>query len=133
LDNENLLFEDCITREDTKKVCFTATNCDVDVDYNRGEVIKGDDLVYFEEDSLMYAAIFSSKEEYECQVKRIAKRINSLAQLYQEKADLISCETGLNQLIELTNELKTSEDLLLVNNLAKGLDSQNKDSGCKLW
>jgi len=34
----------------------------------------------------MYAAIFAEKEVYECQLKRIMKRVSSLATLYNKKS-----------------------------------------------
>jgi len=49
----------------------------------------------------MYAAIFSDKGNYECQVKRLMQRVAKLALLYEDKANFVSkrgCNSNLNLL-----------------------------------
>ena len=138
LNLENLKAEDC-SESGYTNVCFKSSKeCDIIVNYLNKYIEKGDGRVYFEQDALMYASIFSDKEVYECQVKRIMKRVASLAKLYQDKADLIICDTYLNPDLQLliTNSqgLKDSSDLFLINEIVKGIDTKNKNNAqCRLW
>ncbi|MEK6895282.1 MAG: hypothetical protein AABX48_02070, partial [Nanoarchaeota archaeon] len=87
LGQENLV-TNCTSeeRQNSIKVCFNGGNCNVNVDVNNGIVRKGNDLIYFKDDALMFGAIFADKDVYECQVKRLMKRVDSLASLYEDKA-----------------------------------------------
>ena len=97
--------------------------------------------MYFYSNSLMYAAVFSDKEIYECQLKRVMQRGEQLALIYKDKADFISregCTTNLNQeLLELSNlknQLDSSQNLNnYMVNLAKNIEAKNNLAECKLW
>ncbi|MEJ2267685.1 MAG: hypothetical protein P8X70_01265 [Nanoarchaeota archaeon] len=88
LNQENLILEDCL--ENDVKICFGSGDCDIKVNYAMGYVEKEGKKVYFETNALMYAAIFSEPEVYECQLKRLMKRVKELAIIYREKADIVS-------------------------------------------
>ena len=91
--------------------------------------------------ALMYAAIFSEKEVYECQLKRLMKRVDVLASLYKDKANFISnkgCSSNMNsELIALSGFLtsyQSSNNLDSVYDKIKVIDQKNNlNSGCKLW
>ena len=69
LKQENIFLDNCPAGI---KVCFSGeSGCEVDVNYNGKYIEKNNERIYFEGDALMYAAIFSSKEIYECQLKRL--------------------------------------------------------------
>ena len=139
LNQENLV-ADCTDKPDYTKVCFkSGTNCDINVNYNSKYVQKKQDKIYFEEDSLMYAAIFSDKEIYECQVKRLMKRTKHLAEIYKEKELIVSqknCESDLaGDLDLLISNLDNAKDYKIisgVSNLVEEIKNKNKNTEC-LW
>lgn len=137
LAQKNLLLE-CSTN--SIKVCFEdEAECDILVDENGKYVEKNDEKIYFEGDALMYAGIFSGREVYECQVKRLMKRIGNLAILYRDKENFISeicdanLESDLLQLEMLAGKLKSSEELYFINNLAEDIKEKNDLGVCRLW
>ena len=140
LNQENLFLDNC--PEESIKVCFdSGANCDIVVNYGARYVDKNNERMYFYSDSLMYAAVFSEKEIYECQLKRVMQRGEQLSLIYKDKAQLISregCTTNLNQkLLELSNlenQLDDSQNLNnYIINLANELEAKNNLEECKLW
>lgn len=128
----------CDEKPDYIKVCFEKSNCDINVDYDLKYAEKGGSKVYFEGDSLMYSAIFSDKEIYECQVQRLMKRMRSLAELYEEKSLLMKergCDSGLGEDLDSLGkiELKSSSELSDINDFAEEIQNKNKYSECRLW
>ena len=72
LNQNNLVIKNCSS--DSVNVCFGGgMDCDVKVSYGMGSVKKDGNTIYFEGDALMYAAIFSEKDLYECQLQRLMK------------------------------------------------------------
>lgn len=138
LNQKNLLVENC--SEKSINVCFSGgENCNISVDYNAGYVNKNDEKMYFYGDSLMYAAIFSNKEIYECQLKRLMKRAGNLILIYKDKSDSISkkgCYANLN-LIELSssiNNIKSSSNINSVGLVVDNLKNENEaNEKCRLW
>ena len=136
LNQENIFMEEC--PENSIKVCFTETGCDVDVLYEQKYAIKNSERLDFETDSLMYAAIFSDSEVYECQVKRLMQRGEQLALLYKDKAEITAGKgCGGNLISDLTflngmfDEVKDSGDLRFVEGSVNDMQSKNKL--CRLW
>ncbi len=138
---ENLLTENCSELNGVINVCFSKKDdCNVIVYYKEKYIEKSEGKTYFIDDSLMYASIFSDKRVYECQLKRLMKRLSVLALLYRDKANLISgigCQTNLNQdLVLLSNQaqnLKDSSNLFAIETTAEELNRKNQNSICKLW
>src|SRR3990167_9332942 len=119
--NQGNLAANCSKVDDkTIKVCFNK-NCGINVNYNSKYVQKGEDKSYFEEDALMYAAIFSDKEIYECQVKRLMKRTKQLAELYKEKELLVSQKNCAGELAVdldlLMGNLENAKDYKIINDV----------------
>ena len=125
------------------KVCFeTKTGCDIGV-YGAGEGIgivqkDGKEIVY--QGNLVYAAIFSSKNNYECGVKRIMMRLEYLSELYSKKAGFVSikgCNTGLlsdiNLLGTLAHNFKNPNDLNSIKTQADEIDRKNENAICQLY
>ena len=137
LGQENIATENC--SDDSIKVCFlTGSNCDTWVDYAQKVVTKKSDRLYFEGDTLMYAAIFSDKVVYECQLKRVMDRIGQLSALYRDKAALVSkenCNSNLNlaALSASVENLADSRGLVAVNNIAEEIKQNNEFADCRLW
>lgn len=143
LNQKNLFYSNCSQKEKIIHVCFDSeSECEIEVDYNdeSGEVIKNYKRMYFETDALMYAAIFSEKDIYECQLKRLMQRVGTLSELYSEKASIISqkagCNTNLNlaMLYNRAENFNNSIELNSVKFIANDIEEQNKDNrDCRLW
>ncbi len=124
------------------RVCFeSSVDCDIQVKYNQGEITKKDGTVYFSDDSLMYAGIFSDKFTYECQLKRLMKKTAILSKLYQDKSTLIS-RAGCNSNVEADLSsfktsligIKDSSNLFSLSQMAKSIGEKNDANiDCKLW
>lgn len=135
---ENVLVENC--PEDSINVCFGySDDCDIEVNDNGKSIEKNGDVVYFEGDALMYAGIFSDKVTYECHLRRLMKRVKELAELYQQKAVLISntCISDLSSelsiLISSIDNYEDSSDLSSLSYNMDTLEAKNKYSQCSLW
>jgi len=97
--------------------------------------------MYFEGDALMYAAVFSDKLTYECQLRRLMQRAEQLSNIYIIKSNALSikgCDPILNpylsNLISSASEFKDSEDIYLINNLVEDLGEKNNANWrCELW
>jgi len=136
LNQENLLVGNCSTQ--STKVCFKGGDCEIKVDYDNKRIVKDGEIMFFEGDALMYAGIFSNKEVYECQVKRLMQRVDSLALLYKNKAVFISekgCYSNLDLLTlsNLANSLEDSKDLFIMSNSVESIENENDLGNCKLW
>jgi len=139
LNQGNFLISDC--PDGATRVCFSGgSNCDIEVNYNMSYVKKDGATLYFVDDSLMYAAILSDKNIYECEVKRIMQRAGNIAQLYKDKASFIArtgCNSNLNEeLLTLSNtarNIKSSSELSSIRVLAEDIDDKNSFEDCKLW
>jgi len=140
LNQNNLLVENCT--EDHINVCFAGgTVCDIGVSYAGKYVEKDGEKSYFETDTLMYAAIFSEKSVYECQLKRLMKRVASLSKIYQDKASFVllrGCNSNLNDdlqlLISSATNLESSNGLTSVSSIVESADITNKgNTQCKIW
>lgn len=135
-------FESCL--EKGTKVCFDSggsfiSGCDIKVNTLDNSIEKNSSKVYYAEDrASMYAGIFSTPEIYECQIKRLMRRLEILSMIYNEKAIALSgkgCFVKANpfSLASSADSLENSEDLMRVKNLAGFLDKDNKLSQCELW
>lgn len=136
----NLLTGNCSGEE--IQVCFGFGNCDINVDYYYGTVEKNGKIMYFDEydTALMYAAIFSEKDVYECQLKRLMLRMREISSLYQDKELIISdkkCENDLrldlNDLGNLAIALNDSMELGIVKMKADEIEDKNNVRICRLW
>lgn len=151
--NSNIEFKNSLNDcgNTTKNVCFglNSKGCDILVEgacnsfncqdiYSNGFVEKNGKSVYYT-DNLLYAAIFSDVDNYECNLKRIMKRTSDLSEIYAEKARFISvrgCETDLipelNLMNELSSNFKDDKDLAQIQILGQEIDNKNI-AVCKLF
>jgi hypothetical protein len=125
--------------EESILICFEG-NCDIKVDYDEKKVTKDGNITYFEGNALMYAAIFSDKKNYECQILRLKKRTSQLVELYLGKANIISrvgcdrrLQEELNLFLEGINEIESSRDLKNLEELVEEIKSKNEYGICRLW
>lgn len=138
LNQGNLFTEDC--PKDSVKVCFSGS-CDIKVSEGTFIVEKNGKKLHFYGDTLMYAAIFSEPEVYDCQLKRVMQRAEQLLEIYNEKEILISGQGCNSNMASDLNSLKSSlisfkESTGLNDALIKKVeDIQNKNERlrCKLW
>jgi len=118
-------------------VCWGADDCDIKITANR--VVKNNRELYYTGD-LIYAAIFSSPEIYECNLKRLKNKFNELSLIYLDKMNIIQqygCGTGISLNLDImrNQEINSSKDVISWINGAETLDkiNQGASSGCKLW
>lgn len=131
---------------DSLKVCFDYS-CNISVygscyncenSYETGYVSKDGDKLYYS-GNLIYGAIFSDKDLYECNVKRLMKRIYHQGNLLIATENIISekCSTGLDSDINYFAKnviyLNSSYELFALKDLADELDEKNSESICELW
>ena len=139
LNSSNLLTENCFNSADAIKVCFDSdTGCNITVSYNQGYVEKNHTRVYFETDALMYGAIFSEKDVYECQAKRLMMRTKELANIYNKKAASLeqkNCNSNLDLGIFgiLLGNYKTSRDLSGLFIKSNEIKNANEAATCRMW
>jgi hypothetical protein len=144
-ENENLFIEDVIGKCPSESIfiCFNGeTNCDVSVHRGVGVVQrKNEKPVYFQGDALMYAAIFSDRQDYECQLDRLMNRTEQLFEIYSDKSRLILQKSGCNseldvelvQMLALIKGFQDSADLSVIYILAEDMNNKNEYAECKLW
>jgi len=96
---------------ESKKVCFGGSSnvCDINVDLDLERVKKDGRFVYYK-GSLIYGAIFSDTDIYDCNIKRIMYKANSLAELYYQKSVLISTKSTKSCSTEMQPLLKAYAD-----------------------
>ena len=138
LKQPNLKLEKECSEEDVK-VCFGYGSCDIEIDYDAKKVEKEGEIMYFETDALMYAAIFSDKATYKCQLKRLMQRIEQLSNIYLGKSNALSikgCDPVLNpylsSLINSASGLSDSNQLYTMNFIIEELEEKNRGN-CKLY
>jgi len=141
LNNTNIFFDDCQDKK-MKQVCFSnrgAGKCDMWVDYEAKSVEKEGGTVFFIDDSMMHAAIFSDRDTYECQVVRLMKRANSVAKIYEQKIALNEgCGGNLKDDLvifeEQTSKIESSSQLSGLAEISDSLENKNSENRvCRLW
>ncbi|MEX2017240.1 MAG: hypothetical protein WD876_02105 [Candidatus Pacearchaeota archaeon] len=132
-----IIAKDC--PDNAIRVCFgSETGCNVKVRYGQGYVERNGERVYFETDTLMYAAIFSNNKNYECHVKRLMARAEELSKLYESKAISLS-QKGCDSNIDIgtfgiiLENYENSMDLRTIFPKANEMGEQNRNTQCKLW
>ena len=138
LNLKNIYFPNSTTSCQGTRVCFAGgRNCDITVanDY----VLKQGKKLYYTDD-LLYAAVFSSPEMYECNIQRIKKRFDSLGSIYLEKIKILERENcqptlGSELSIAIGTNIQSSKDLLILFEQIDNFDSINQRAkdGCKLY
>lgn len=131
------------------EICFIDSRCDIDVDLSSKSVTKNRQTVYFEssfsgrleEEGLIYAAIFSDPEIYECQLKRVMARSAALSEILVDKSERLSTEncgslslvSDLEEFAGLARNMETSRDIRLIKSAAEELKEKNDGLNCKLF
>ena len=122
-------------------VCFYSTS-DCDINVYSSSVEKTDGKVYYTGDALMYAAIFSDKFVYNCNLKRLASRLNIQAAIYEEKAKALmgkgcTVQYNLEDIMAKSKDIATTKyvsenQIANLEGAANLLDSANSNY-CRLF
>jgi len=140
--NENFFTKDLDCPEGSINICFSGGNdCNIRVNVNSNYVEKDSKKMYYKGDALMYAAIFSNKNDYECQLDRLMKRTGQLSDIYRDKSTFVFEKTGCDfeldsRLVLLKNNaenLGNSENLNTIYSLAEDIARENDYGVCRLW
>ncbi len=141
LNLKNIIFVNNTLKCEGVNVCFKETRkCDIIVYEDQNYVLNRNyrKRVYYVGD-LVYGAIFSSPEIYECDVKRIKSKFDELTKVYLDKIKIIEregCQSNLGQkLNSVLGPLNDSRELIGLYNNVQEIDSINKleKSGCQLY
>ncbi len=134
---------------DAIKVCFGGgVNCDVQIYgscssgcnsvYDSGTVVKGTDKMKYV-GNLMFAAIFSDKQIYDCNVKRLMFRTSEIAKELTAKSDLMNargCNTNMKpDLSSWSARTLTAnpDDLIHLKYISDNLEKKNDMELCGVW
>jgi hypothetical protein len=142
--NINFSLQTSGCKKDSIKVCFGVdSGCNMSVssdsgNYDTGKVTRNRKSLDYA-GSLLYAAIFSSEQIYECNIKRLGFKTSELAQVYNDKINLINnknCNSqignNLVRMISLSNNL-TSTKIKQIYAEAKLMDSENCGASCRVY
>lgn len=150
--NQSNIIVDCkdkvLNSEQTTEVCFKNSenfgnpDCNIEVDYLSKVIGKQGQEIEFYNNALMYAGIFSTPENYECQLKRLMKKTEKLAEVYIEKSNIITSSTDcgnkmkpeLLALKDFAKNYNDSSDLKKMRPIINKLENENDKSWeCRLW
>ena len=140
--------ENTTCKENALNVCFEfGSNCnitvegrcnDCDSEFEYGVVKKDGDTLYYS-GNLLYGAIISELELYECNVERLLFRTSMIANLYAEKTNLMNmrdCNTLLKPDLEVLSTMTinaTSEELDELYIFSKSIDKKASRESCRIW
>ena len=144
----NIKIGNCTTG-DAIKVCFSGgASCDIKVYgsclsgcnsvYDSGTVLKGSDKMNYV-GNLMFAAIFSDKQIYDCNVKRLMFRNSQIAKELANKADLMNgrgCNTNMKSDLLYWEGLTLdagSRDLIRLKTISDNLELKKNRELCGVW
>lgn len=126
----------------SERICFESSDevCDVTVDSANRRVRKGSKNLFYE-GNLIYAAIFSDPEIYECNLRRLNQKRIYLSQLMAAKSQLIETTslTGCSRTIQSSLisyskiNYNNSRNLAYLFDEANKLEKQNDPLQCELW
>ncbi|MDP2946565.1 MAG: hypothetical protein Q8N88_00480 [Nanoarchaeota archaeon] len=131
------------------KVCFGfGIDCDVtvygtcvsncDSIYDEGTVEKEGEIFRYA-GNLLYGAIFSDKDVYDCNVERLMFRSGKITSVLEGKTDLMNarnCGTNMKpELIYWRQLISNSsiDEIISLNSLSKSLELKNSGELCGLW
>jgi hypothetical protein len=142
-----IVFDNCSTRDNILTVCFGGEACDISVTptcdscqnaYETGTVKTKDGGVSYI-GNLIYPAIFSSRPNYECNVKRLLYRGGVVALILSRKADLMNardCSTNLGPVMvgwSMSLMNATVNDIVSLYPSAVEIEETSKWEVCGLW
>jgi hypothetical protein len=118
-------------------VCFERSGCDIVVEDDH--VKKRRERMYYTGD-MIYAAIFSSPDIYECNFKRLKNKFNEVAKIYTKKIEIMErqgCLPTIGAKLQalIDREVHSSSDILEFNAAIEEIDSINRlsNAGCMVY
>jgi len=125
-------------------VCNGMSGCNITVYGGEGKITKSSGPpIYFVDDALMYAAIFSDSEIYNCNLRRLAKRIQNQADVFTAKSLEMGkrCPVSFNlgSLKQAAGDLSNANGIIVKDKLiqlkgsAEIIKSQNMGVSCHLF
>ena len=150
--NINITSTVTLCPKESVKVCFEnsfaecnmtvygeCSSFDCETEYDHGYIMKkGKRMYYF--GNLLYAGIFSSPEIYECNVKRLGKKVSQLASVYIGKIDIVKlkdCETIISPFLEqirvVGGSVNSSRGIIDIYDASKSMDEENCNSNCRIY
>ncbi len=145
---DNMLFSNCKDDKDFIQICAGSSRCDVEViglcndfscssKYDFGYIRKNRDYFYYVDD-LIYPAIFSDIENYNCNLERLIYKTSLVAELYSLKSYEMykrGCVSNIDidSWMDKTKKMKEITDIIGYYEDSLNLKSQNKIAGCNLW
>lgn len=142
LNINNIIFANSTSECIGTNVCFGGySDCDIKVSTPNNYVEKDGKKMYYY-GNLMYGAIFSSSEIYECNSKRLMSKLNELGKIYIDKIKIMErkeCEPRIGEklynLIGIAKNLSYSRDLMRLGMSSEEIDEINEagNPGCKLY
>jgi len=142
LNLDNIIFPNQTLKCEGTDVCFeeNRNGCEIKVFEEQGYVLNKEygKRVYFVGD-LIYGAIFSSPEIYECNVKRVKSKFDELSKIYLDKIEIIErkdCQSNIGpKLASVLGPIENSRSLIGLYNEVEDIDSINRlaKSGCQLY
>ncbi len=126
--------------ENSNKVCFgSSSGCNISVygeyGFKKGYVSKEERKLDYV-DNLLYAAIFSSPEAYECNVERLKKRLINLCLIYKDKISILQsngCNSELGSHLDELVNLAGNSNLVNIQEKAEQIEIINSAAQCNLW
>lgn len=138
--------ENCTGEETT--ICFQSSMCDINIygtctsdcksKYDEGYVEKEGERLYFV-GSLLYGAILSEKELYDCNINRLMYRTAQIAAVLADKTslmDLRGCSTNLAGELGFWSSIVSSmspSEVVSKNQVAKQIQEKADKERCKSW
>ena len=97
--------------------------------------------IYYSGSALMYAAIFSEQNLYNCNLNRLGKRLALQGSLYESKANSTGCNAGnaaFEKMISASNDLSIADSNLKISNALDSIESASADieiinGNCRLY
>ncbi|MEK6859317.1 MAG: hypothetical protein AABX54_00740 [Nanoarchaeota archaeon] len=142
LNIKNVIFPNLTTECNGIKVCFGGhSKCDIKVSTSESYVEKNGKKMYYY-GNLIYGAIFSSPENYECNVKRLMSKLNELGKIYISKIKIMEredcepkIEAKLSMEMGIAKSITSSRDLIRLGISSEEIDEINEAGkpGCKLY
>jgi len=144
---DNIILGNCSSLDE--RICFgSGADCDVIVYgacssgcesvYDFGRVVKSSSEMMYVGD-LLYAAIFSDEDVYDCNVRRLLYRAGSISDVFLDKAILMDardCNSNLeSNLMSWKGMLEDagSDNLVLLKGFAEDMGKKNDREVCGLW
>jgi hypothetical protein len=141
IDNFNFAITKSNCTSESRKVCFSSSGgCDITVygeyGFSQGYVEKERRKLEYA-DNLLYAAVFSSPEVYDCNVKRLKMRLTQLALIYKDEIRVLErkgCYSNLDaQLNDLINLANSNSSLVYLKEKSEQIKTINEAAECKIF